>query len=148
MRTRLTSVLAVLAGVALLAPMEPARAGLLYDLFGIGQPDPPPAPTVAPVRRSREPGERGNQGRHGGLPKPATTARQAALAEVLKTSGAKAAFVQDPTLKRGDAVVTETGIDVFEGPTSETHDAADFKPVAMSALRERGTLLELDRVSR
>ena len=141
------SVFAVLAGVALLAPAEPARAGLLYDLFGIGQADPAPAPVLTPVRRAREPSKVVHS-QNKSASKPMASARQVALAEVLKTSGSKAAFAQDPTLKRGDVVVTETGIDVFEGHAGETHEAADFKPIAGSALRDRAALLEIERVSR
>ncbi len=74
-------------------------------------------------------------------------AKDSSLADILRMSGARAAFRLDPTLRRGDVVVFEGGIRVFEGRYGDKHDAAEFRPIAASSVGNRSTLLELERVS-
>lgn len=78
----------------------------------------------------------------------AADAKRPWLADILQTSGARAAFRLDPTLRRGDVVVTEGGIRVFEGRSGEAHDSNEFRPIAASSVGgNRSTLLEMERVS-
>lgn len=49
-----------------------------------------------------------------------------------KTDDAADAFMNDPTLRRGDAVMTKDGIRIFEGPVSTHHAAGDFVSLEMA----------------
>lgn len=61
-------------------------------------------------------------------------------------------FLKDPTLKRGDVVVTAQGLMVFRGNRISTHRAKDFVPVTKSgpllAKRTRTELAKLDQAVR
>jgi hypothetical protein len=69
------------------------------------------------------------------------------LTVVLHDQGASAAFMQDPTLRSGDIVVTETGISVFHGAEGSEHSASDFKPVSQLSGPKRASLILLERAS-
>ena len=103
---------------------------------------------LSPVRPRTHPKVRTVNRQPGGTattrpgPKP-----QVALLQVLKDHGAREAFMADPTLRSGDLVVTETGISLFSGAHGGAHTVTDFRPVALSTLRNRSSLIELERVS-
>jgi hypothetical protein len=145
----------------------PAQAGLFDFLFGRPAPryyepryyEPSPFPrggysgpdensaADAAARKAEKAAKRAARERH--------TAEQAArnkemvrhLMEVAHTEGPKAAFLQDPTLRAGDIVVTPSGLEVFEGGKGQTHKADQFEPLGSSRLAKRADLLLLQKVS-
>jgi hypothetical protein len=70
------------------------------------------------------------------------------LAEVARNQGPEAALMLDPTLRKGDIVVTQAGLQVFQGPQAETHKPNQFRPLALSALRNRTDLKLLQLAGR
>lgn len=139
------------AGVVLLgASVAPARADFVSDFLNIFKPpaQQQAAPTLAPVRRQARPKIK-VASRQPAVAHDARTAPKpsVALLQVLKERGAREVFLVDPTLRSGDLVVTETGISLFSGGHGGKHSLADFRPVATSSLRNRTSLIELERVS-
>jgi hypothetical protein len=151
----------VLAG-SCLGAAAPAHAGLLDFLFGRPAPayyEPSPyagggyqtspenSAADAAARKADQAAKRAAMERR--------TAEQAAhnkemvlrLKEVAATEGPKAAFMQDPTLRAGDVVVTPSGIEVFQGSRGQTHKAAQFLPLGNSRLARRADLVLLQKVS-
>jgi hypothetical protein len=70
------------------------------------------------------------------------------LAEVARDQGPEAAFMLDPTLRKGDIVVTRAGLQVFEGDEAESHRPNEFLSLARSALRNRTDLKLLQQAGR
>lgn len=65
-------------------------------------------------------------------------------------SSASASLLTDPTLHKGDAVVTESGVLVFQGAQGVAHAKRDFAALASARIpaAQRTELLALDRVNR
>lgn len=152
--------LALLAVMAL-APLR-AEAGLLDFLFGNRQPEPAVAPAQPSAPHLRMKQARKVRLEKSKLAKPkvvkaerdtpvAEIKRQLqqikALADVAEESGITAAFMQDPTLRSGDIVVTPSGIAVFQGGEVSQRKLAQFKPLAVSRFSRRKDLLALQRAS-
>ncbi len=153
-RAKTTACTCALIGLALSA--APAQAGFLDFLFG---PPRPPAPVFEPpaiirptVSRAeleaRARARRARQEARDEASRALTKERLARLKEILQEEGAMAAFQADPTLRGGDIVVTQTGIDVFHGSSGASHSARDFTPVAAMRGGDRAALIQLERVSR
>jgi hypothetical protein len=43
-------------------------------------------------------------------------------------------FLRDPTLRRGDIIVTKTGVIVFDGQAKAEHVSGDFTPLGQTRL--------------
>jgi hypothetical protein len=67
------------------------------------------------------------------------------LSDVARDQGFQAAFMQDPTLRSGDILVTQTGIVVFEG--GDTKRVNNFRPLSSSRLKNRADLALLQKIS-
>jgi len=138
-----------------------ARAQGFFLPFGIQNPT-PAVPLAAPPRHSLSPYELAARAKARRARQLALLAAQEQREEeeratavelakkltvVLHDQGASAAFMQDPTLRSGDIVVTETGIRVFHGVESSEHTASDFKPVSQLSGPKRASLILLERAS-
>lgn len=131
----------LLIGLACAAWPGPAGAANLFEeigraLFGATAVRYAPAEstpldmTVRP-RRERDPR----------LSRPAEPARPLLQTPIDSVADARW-YLRDPTLRRGDLVVTRTGVVVFEGGaakghTAKGHDAADFVPLQRTRLFSR-----------
>ena len=64
-------------------------------------------------------------------------------------SPVSASLLNDPTLRRGDAVVTEAGVLVFQGAQGAQHGRRDFTALASARLpsAQKAQLLALERVN-
>lgn len=120
--------LLVVAGVAVTGP---AQAGFLENLARAVFGAPParfvvpeaPLPldvTVRPQRRKQ--------------PKAASASKPVTPAIKVDPETEPYWFLRDPTLRRGDIVVTQSGALVFEGPRESEHAAADFVMLERSRL--------------
>lgn len=120
--------LLVVAGVAL---AEPAHAGFLDNLaravfgapparFVVPEAPLPLEMTVRPQRRKQ--------------PKAASASKPVTPAIKVDPATEPYWYLRDPTLRRGDIVVTQTGALVFEGPRETEHAAADFVVLERSRL--------------
>jgi len=67
------------------------------------------------------------------------------LSEVARDQGFQAAFMQDPTLRSGDILVTQAGIVVFEGGDKTREN--NFRPLSRSRLKNRADLALLQKIS-
>lgn len=125
---------------ALPASTAPASAGLLDMLFGrkpapppVFEPitAPPPAGAQRPVATNRKPATAKSKARAGiGKGQAAEKiAKGPARPDVLP--GPVGQFLLDPTLRRGDVVVTSEGLKIFNGAGRRQHEEGDF--VALSA---------------
>ena len=88
----------------------------VYDF--VDQPSPEPARDLAAVRK---------------------------LSEVARERGFQAAFMEDPTLRSGDILVTQAGIVVFEGGDKKREN--NFRPLSRSRLKNRADLALLQKIS-
>ncbi|MGO4667972.1 hypothetical protein [Bosea sp. 2RAB26] len=117
---------------------QPAQsAGLLDDLaralFGQPRPPPqvyfvPPAPlsvTVHPKRRQQ--------------PRKLVASKPTAPVVKLDPAVDPYWYLDDPTLRRGDIVVTHADVLVFEGRASQSHRASDFTALNRSRLVSKAT---------
>jgi hypothetical protein len=103
-----------------LVPAVPAQAGFLDDLaraFGGARPAPPATVplemTVSKPRVQR--------------PRPvAASSKPAPPAVKLDPASDPHWYLRDPTLRKGDIVVTRTGVAVFDGRGGNQHATADF----------------------
>jgi hypothetical protein len=146
-----------------------AQAGLFDFLFGNQQPAPQPygyAPQrpmdmqqnrkgthkfrdpreTKESRAARRAGERVSASGDKASPLPArdlVAIRK--LSDVARDQGFQAAFMQDPTLRSGDILVTQTGIVVFEG--GDTKRVNNFRPLSSSRLKNRADLALLQKIS-
>lgn len=135
--------------LVLLAPPQPAQAGFFEMLFGGGQAPAPAAPPAfdlpAPrFRVVRPPQNRGfkpvrkakpvilregapglQEAAQSGKPRPI---RRIKLSEK-DANSPLGPFLNDPTLRRGDVVVTREGLKVFDGGFSSLHSASSFRPL-------------------
>ncbi len=113
--------------------------------FGIGAtPEPQPA---APVWSEENPYDRPLVVR----PRHARKPRPLQAVAVVKGPTGPVSIYEDRTLRRGDAVMTATGIRIFKGSSTMPYRDADF--VAISQTNEISkdvakTLLAMDRVPR
>jgi hypothetical protein len=59
------------------------------------------------------------------------------------------ALLQDPTLRKGDLIMTAAGVRVFQGARALPHETNDFIDPAQSSLprEERATLTAIDQVN-
>lgn len=145
--TLLLSVLA--AGVA-----PSVRAQFFLGSFGFQTPA-EPAPALSPeelaarakARRARDLARRVRREQHDAEQRAAAAEQSKKLAAILKQDGAIAAFLQDPTLRSGDILVTQAGIKIFHGPAGSNHSARDFKPLSQYSGANRATLVLLERAS-
>ena len=159
--TRKSARLAVLASMlAALAPAAstPAAAtGFFEALFGTHNRGPAPvavAPAprfeIAPAPRPRPARPRVKReapvktvAEH--VPLKITPSRPVAL------QGPLGPFLLDPTLRRGDAVVTRAGIQIFSGAAGSQHTRADFTPLPKAAgllSGKPGELQSIEKASR
>jgi hypothetical protein len=165
-------VFAALLSFSVLGSTGSAQAGLFDFLFGQQQPAPQPygyAPQrpldVQRYRRDgghkfRDPretkesraaakarrGERLSASGDKASPLPArdlVAIRK--LSEVARDQGFQAAFMQDPTLRSGDILVTQAGIVVFEG--GDKTRVNNFRPLSASRLKNRADLALLQKIS-
>jgi len=67
------------------------------------------------------------------------------LADVARERGFQAAFMEDPTLRSGDILVTQAGIVVFEGRDKTREN--NFRPLNRSRLKNRADLALLQKIS-
>jgi hypothetical protein len=67
------------------------------------------------------------------------------LSDVARDQGFQAAFMQDPTLRSGDILVTQAGIVVFEG--GDKSRVNNFRPLYASRLKNRADLALLQKIS-
>lgn len=139
-----------LAGMVQFAGTAPAHAGLFDFLFGAPR---PPQPVYAPqpsgplgqphkVRREprQKPVSAASDGPSSNIARDLQEIRR--LATVAREQGVTAAFLQDPTLKSGDIVVTPNGIAVYEAASKKSNP---FRPLAQSRLAHRSDLAQLQR---
>jgi hypothetical protein len=69
------------------------------------------------------------------------------LADISQDSGRKQAFLMDPTLRYGDIVVTDTGLEVFEGKSWKDRSPLQFRPLHLSTYRNRKDLQLMQKAS-
>jgi len=144
----------VMGSAGLLALITPTQAGFLEVLFG--QPNnrssfvfsPPQPNPLTP----EEDTERQKQNRLASERKMSEQAGRnlkifRVLADIAHEQGRKQAFLMDPTLRYGDIVVTDTGLEVYEGKSWKERSPLQFRPLHLSALRNRKDLQVLQRVS-
>jgi len=157
-------VFVALLSFSVLGSSGSAQAGLFDFLFGNQQPAPAPygyAPQQprdmkrkgAKFRdpreakdKSRRAAERLSASGDKASPLPArdlVAIRK--LAEVARDQGFQAAFMQDPTLRSGDILVTPAGIVVFEG--GDKTRLNNFRPLSSSRLKNRADLALLQKIS-
>jgi hypothetical protein len=149
------------------APISPARAGFLEELFGAEEtPQAAPPPRARPAKKSSGAGFsiRLNEGRKAAAktaPQDADGGRRDYVAgsRPLKprlctvasrsepTERQSADYLRDETLRSGDSVVTDGDIIVFKGRSACPHTAGDFVPLARSSLprAQRNALADLER---
>ncbi len=128
------------------ASADQARAGL-FDFLNQSAPEPqrtierPVAPVELPPLLNPLPKARAEAPRHitvlhkMGPDKPAALTHQSA------------ALMKDATLREGDAVMTQNGIRIFAGSSSDGHRVTDFVPLADTKgleTAERVALAEID----
>ena len=131
--------LAFASSAIMLASMVTATpghaAGNLFEAIGqalFGQ----PAPSVAPV----QPEDVGPMSVTVGPRRAAParpryiTAKPAAPAVKLDPEADPNWFLRDPTLRRGDIIVTRTGVIVFDGQAKAEHVSGDFTPLGQTRL--------------
>lgn len=137
-----------------------AQAGLFDFLFGAPRPAPPPygyAPQRPDLQNRKAVRNRDDAKSRRGAERLSASADKASplpardlvairkLAEVARDEGFQAAFMQDPTLRSGDILVTQTGIVVFEG--GDAKRVSNFRPLSSSRLRNRADLALLQKIS-
>lgn len=121
------------SSVVLAAPAQ--SAGLLDDLARalFGRPTPrvypiDPEPLDVTVRPTRRPNQR-----------KVVASKPAPPAVKLDPATDQYWYLSDPTLRRGDIVVTRSDVLVFEGRASLSHSASDFTALGKSRLVSRAT---------
>jgi hypothetical protein len=78
----------------------------------------------------------------------ADLSRETETREIEARAGREDSGLADPTLRRGDIVVTATGLLMFKGSSKLVYDLADFEPVGESCARRsrhRAALLDILR---
>lgn len=127
----------LIIGVSSFLLAEPAQsAGLLDDLARVlfGRPPPqqvypvqpePLAVTVRPMRRHH--------------PRKLVASKPTPPAVKLDPATDQFWYLEDPTLRRGDIVVTEADVLVFEGRAGQSHRASDFTALSRSRLVSKAT---------
>lgn len=140
----------LLAGMVQFAGTAPAHAGLFDFLFGAPRPPQPvyapqpSGPISQPHRVRKEPRQKplsaASDGPSSTVARDLETIRR--LANVAREQGVTAAFLQDPTLKSGDIVVTPNGIAVYEASSKKSNP---FRPLGQSRLSHRSDLAQLQR---
>ena len=166
-----TSIVSLGAAVAMAGPAS--AAGFFETLFGVRQQQPavyyaprhvPNVPLVMPDRRDPDQQARRAQARAKAKAKAkaiAARATERVAADVRSVQQVKVApqvlggplgpFLLDPTLRRGDVVVTTQGLQVFTGAPSGQHSAAEFAPLAQASQLVKGNftvLAAIDRANR
>jgi hypothetical protein len=115
-----------------------AHAGLFDFLFGRHDAPAPqisaPPPSVNSFRRPIVSSFR-RKARSEVAHKPVKESRSRSVALCCKDGGdPMAAILEDPTLRAGDAVMTEQGMTIFEGSGGATrHQLADFVPLSKAS---------------
>jgi hypothetical protein len=144
----------VMGSAGLLALITPTQAGFLEVLFG--QPNNRSSFVFSPPQPSpltpEEDTERQKQNR---LASERQMSEQAGrnlkifrvLADIAHEQCRKQAFLMDPTLRYGDIVVTDTGLEVYEGRSWKERSPLQFRPLHLSALRNRKDLQVLQKAS-
>jgi hypothetical protein len=140
-----------------------AGSGLFDFLFGSSSPSRGdgyvPQPSADEVERKDEDKTAREEARRAAVKRQATVQTPAdepgrdlllnrQLAEVAGDRGPEAAFMLDPTLRKGDIVVTRAGLQVFQGTQAKFHMPNQFLPLARSALRNRTDLKLLQQAGR
>jgi hypothetical protein len=139
--TRMSQRMAIVA-VVLLTTLPEAHAGFLDFLFGRSAPMPSPSELPSPAAGGFS---HGPVFRHKGVAHHQSAARPK-TASCCKDGGDPiAAILNDPTLRKGDAVMMAQGMMIFEGSSSETpHQLSDFvavpRAVSLSS-KDRGRIL-------
>jgi hypothetical protein len=141
--TRVFQRLALVAGV-LLATLPEAHAGFLDFLFG----HPAPAPVQSPSELAPPSGGKFSRRpvfRHKSAANHPSAARMKAALCCKDGSDPINAVMNDPTLRKGDAVMLSQGMMVFEGSGNESvHHPSDFvvvpKAVSLSS-KDRGRIM-------
>lgn len=130
---------AAAAFVALMVPFSPAKAGFFDFLF-----PPQPAPAFAPAYPQS--GFRYEHRQH--RRKAATRHPRIVVARSHPSSAhGVTGFMDDDSLRDGDAVMTPAGIRIFTGSSSAHHSADDFAKISEIkglSSRERNALLAID----
>lgn len=159
-RNRLHVIFAALivCGGALQTAPAHAAGGLLEKLFGRA---PAPQPVYAPLPTAPRAAVRGGEVRapagdqlqrkarkrtakaEGGA---SSGKRGAVRPEVL--TGPLGAFLRDPTLRRGDVVVTAEGLKVFTGQGGKQHADEDFVALAQGSRFVAGNSSKLNEIER
>jgi hypothetical protein len=97
-----------------------------------------------------EPAER-RPGESEGVPHgPTPQEVMAAIKAVKPGKGPLGPFVNDPTLRAGDVVVTTTGLMVYRGGGGQSHHVGDFVSIsnASGLVANKQTLISLEKASR
>ncbi len=133
--------MAIVAGV-LLTTLPEAHAGFLDFLFG--HPAPVPGPSELPPPSAGE-FSRGPVFRHKSAAHHQSATRLKAAPCCKDGSDPINALMNDPTLRKGDAVMMAQGMMIFEGSSNESvHQSSDFvavpKAVSLS-LKDRGRIM-------
>lgn len=128
----------LIIGMTSLLLVPPAQsAGLLDDLARalFGQPQPPPQVyfvqpeplrvTVHPKRRQQ--------------PRKLVASKPTPPVVKLDPATDQFWYLEDPTLRRGDIVVTHADVLVFEGRAGQNHRASDFTALSRSRLVSKAT---------
>jgi hypothetical protein len=123
---------------SLLMTAPEAHAGLFDFLFGHHDAPAPqisaPPPSVKSFRRPIVSSFR-RKARSDAAHRPVKESRSGSVALCCKDGGdPMAAILEDPTLRAGDAVMTERGMTIFEGSGAATrHQPADFVPLSKAS---------------
>ncbi|WP_332688831.1 hypothetical protein [Bosea sp. (in: a-proteobacteria)] len=114
--------ISVAAAIVLVVAPQAHAAGFLDDLARalFGRPPPPPAFIMG------EPLEMTVKPKRHRVRAASAHARPAAPAIKLDPATDPEWYLRDPTLRKGDILVTHSGVVVFEGRASSQHSAADF----------------------
>ena len=126
----------LIAGVCALVLVTPAHSAGFFDELAravFGRPPPqvyPTAPepldvTVRPTRRQPH--------------RKAVASKPPPPIVKLDPATDQYWYLDDPTLRRGDIVVTRSDVLVFEGRASQNHSASDFTALGKSRLVSRST---------
>ena len=118
-----------------------AKAGLLDELFGLGGARqqavaPAPAETAQASERTRD---TGRSVKH-------VSTRKRTVATGRPNLQKPTTIMADKTLRPGDAVMSEHGLEIYAGPVSDRHERSQFVALAEARLPQAARIALADKV--